>query len=144
MDVFSTVTVDQLVEANPRLSICELPRGGPAANGAPLFDAVLIDGVRVAISRTANGTRWFVCPRCEKICRYIYFASGPACQACLGLRRASRHQMRHTPTWSGATGTLPDGRKRRRKITFFRHFKRKSHSTAGQRRKARAGTGAEE
>jgi hypothetical protein len=39
---------------------------------------------------------------------------------------------------------LPDGQKRRRKITHFRHFKRKSHSTAGQRRKARAESGADE
>jgi hypothetical protein len=95
------------------------------------FD-VMVNGTRVEITRTANGTRWFVCPRCEKICRYLYLV-GPACQACLGLRRGSRHHFRHQQTWKGATRWLPGGRKRRRKIVHFVHFKRRSHSTAGLR-----------
>jgi hypothetical protein len=53
---------------------------------------------------------------------------------CLNLRYASRHHLVDQESWHGATKWKPDGRLRRRKITHFTHFKRRSFSQAGWRR----------
>jgi len=99
-----------------------------------LIDGVRVEIVRVARGRTRGGNRrLFVCPRCGKPHWYVYLP-GVACMKCLNLRYVSRHQLVKKRTWRGATQRKSDGALRRRKVTHFYHFKRRSYSQAGWKR----------
>jgi hypothetical protein len=64
----------------------------------------------------------------------VYVFARRGLQALPRSALVSRHHLVDAQTWSGPTRRLPDGRKRRRKITHFKHFKRRSYSQAGWNR----------
>jgi hypothetical protein len=56
----------------------------------------LVDGIPIRIDWTDFNLAWFLCPRCGRRCKHLYFDE-LACRTCLGLENACRHVHRSVP-----------------------------------------------
>ncbi|WP_284265490.1 hypothetical protein [Bradyrhizobium iriomotense] len=104
---------DRLVENRARLCSFALHRAGAfAADGvvtevrwgdggrrlARQAPDILLGDIRIAVVWDELKRPWFLCPRCQRRCRHLYFDE-IACRTCCagGLDYASRHVHRSTP-----------------------------------------------
>jgi hypothetical protein len=105
LDLFWLLRVGALVQG----TVTTVEIGGTGEGQRPARTAnvcrqgsgVTIDGSHVALAWDSPmpGVErpWFVCPGCDRRCRFLYLRDSIACRRCHGLDYASRHIARQTP-----------------------------------------------